>query len=448
MTVTSITLRRARAGAFPTIVAVVAVGLAPSPVAALPTSSPRFDHLAASSTDARISFLLPGRMASSRLGGAAGSVLAVEVRDAATHRLVFSRGGTRGLRGASTAKLFTSAVALQTMGGDHRLVTWVRLGPISGTDGIRSATVSLVAGGDPLLASSDLDTLAQRTVAALRSRGISKVSVTIDDTLFAPPTRPSGWPDSYGRDVVRPVRALVRDGRLLTDVSTDAGRYFTARVAARGALGGPTVRASYGGRLHLSPARPTLAATTGHTVEQSVRQMLLESDNQIAEMLFRLSALATGRSATWTGAQKTAMKVLGHLGVPLAGVRIIDGSGASRDSRLTARALTIVLERAVDVRANPALAPLYVGRAMPVAARSGTLAERFATTPSSCAAGKIVAKTGALHDVQALSGVTTGTDGHLKAFAILLENPPLDRYSVSAVRVAIDGLAATITGCW
>ena len=445
---TSITPPRALAGVFPAIVAMVAVGLAPAPAAAIPTPATRFGQLAASSTDARISSLLPRRMASSRLGGATGAVLAVEVRDARTHRLVFSRGGTSSLRGASTAKLFTSTVALQTMGGDHRLVTRVRLGTISRAGGVTSATVSLVAGGDPLLASSDLDALAQRAVTALRSRGVTKVSVTVDDTLFAPPTRPRGWPASYGLDVVRPVRALVRDGRMLTDVTTDAGRYFSARVAARGTAGGTTVQASFGGRLRLSPGRPTLASTPGHTVEQAVRQMLKVSDNQIAEMLFRLSALATGRTATWAGGQATAVSVLGRLGVPLDGVRIIDGSGASRDDRLTARALAIVLERAVNVRAHPALAPIYVGRAMPVAARSGSLAWRYSTAPSRCAAGKVVAKTGALHDVLSLSGVTVGADGHPKTFAILLENPPTDRYGGSEVRVAIDGLAATITGCW
>ena len=107
-----------------------------------------------------------------------------------------------------------------------------------------------------------------------------------------------------------------------------------------------------------------------------------------------------------------------------------------------------MLERAVNVLAHPALAPIYVGRAMPVAARSGSLAWRYATTPSRCAAGKVVAKTGALHDVLSLSGVTMGADGHPKTFAILLENPPTDRYGGSEVRIAIDGLAATITGCW
>ncbi|MEI6374054.1 MAG: D-alanyl-D-alanine carboxypeptidase, partial [Actinomycetes bacterium] len=404
-----------------------------------PTLTPA--RVSAAAADARIVRLLPGRMASSLLGGAPGAILAIEVRDSASGRLVYAKQNTTGLRGASTNKLFTAAVAFETMGPSHRLVTKARLGTVSGT----TAALSLVGGGDPLLTSAQLDALAARTVTALRARGLKQVSVSIDDTLFAPPTPAVGWPSSYGLDVVRPVRPLVRDGRMLTDVATDAGKYFAARVAVHG---GSQVSATYTGRAHFTSSRPTLASTSGHTVEQAVRQMLQISDNDIAEMLFRLSAHADRMPATWSGGIQTVRNQMKKLGVPLANVVFRDGSGASREDRLTALSLTVLLDIVVNKIAHPELSSIYYGRAMPVAGRTGSLSGRYLSAPSSCAAGLTVAKTGALHDVLSLAGITVGADGARRSFTILLENPPTDRYGGRPVRVAIDGLVATIAGCW
>ena len=58
------------------------------------------------------------------------------------------------------------------------------------------------------------------------------------------------------------------------------------------------------------------------------------------------------------------------------------------------------------------------------------------------------AKTGTLTGAVALSGTAVGWDGQARVFSIIVNHPPTDRYSVLTVRRAMDGLAATITGCW
>jgi D-alanyl-D-alanine carboxypeptidase/D-alanyl-D-alanine-endopeptidase (penicillin-binding protein 4) len=58
--------------------------------------------------------------------------------------------------------------------------------------------------------------------------------------------------------------------------------------------------------------------------------------------------------------------------------------------------------------------------------------------------GRLVAKTGTQRDVVALSGVTTGTDGRRQVFSFIVNGPA----SSLTVRRAVDGLAATVTGCW
>jgi D-alanyl-D-alanine carboxypeptidase/D-alanyl-D-alanine-endopeptidase (penicillin-binding protein 4) len=96
--------------------------------------------------------------------------------------------------------------------------------------------------------------------------------------------------------------------------------------------------------------------------------------------------------------------VLADHEVPLAGVRIADGSGLSSLDRLTPKALVTILQRAwADPEIGPTLA-----RVLPEGGRDGTLRHRR-LGPS------VRAKTGTLTTVSALSGYVRGR----YAFAIL-----------------------------
>jgi D-alanyl-D-alanine carboxypeptidase/D-alanyl-D-alanine-endopeptidase (penicillin-binding protein 4) len=93
---------------------------------------------------------------------------------------------------------------------------------------------------------------------------------------------------------------------------------------------------------------------------------------------------------------------------------------------------------------------MYDASSLPTAGVDGTLKakfHRFTLMPSACAKGKIRAKTGTLHDTITLSGITHDIHGQLKVFSFLVNNPPR-HVTPLRTRVAIDGLAATITGCW
>jgi D-alanyl-D-alanine carboxypeptidase/D-alanyl-D-alanine-endopeptidase (penicillin-binding protein 4) len=105
---------------------------------------------------------------------------------------------------------------------------------------------------------------------------------------------------------------------------------------------------------------------------------------------------------------------LAKAGVPLAGVRIVDGSGLSRFDRLTAQSLAAILRTGA---ADPTIRDAFVG-SLAVAGVSGTLEKRLATRPTR---GRVVAKTGTTLRASALAGFVR----HRYVFAILQNGRPV-----------------------
>ena len=189
----------------------------------------------------------------------------------------------------------------------------------------------------------------------------------------------------------------------------------------------------------------TLAVLQGQRLDQQVMTMLQFSDNDMAENLARHVAIAEGLRPDWAGATAARAQVLQRLGIPTTGLRLLDGSGLSRANRASAQSLVAMLALAA-APTRPEFASVAVG-GLPTAGRTGSLRPargRFVTAPSKCAAGNLWAKTGLLRDVVGLAGYTRSTDGHLQAFAIVVNGAE----SSLTLRRRVDSLAATITGCW
>ncbi len=402
--------------------------------AAAPTAAVRADAAGgADSADRTIAYRLQQRFPQAGLGpGRVGQVL-----DAASGRTVWSSGAQVGRMPASTAKLATAVTALTVLGPGNTERTRVVY-----ADG----TVYLVGGGDQGLDRAGLTRLAGDAAQALTSRGLALHDLRVDDSLFPAPSPAPGWQPGYYPYELAPVRALALRGDRVDDTAVTAGGVFAHGLAAAGFAvpPGPVRRAvapAVGGGVQL------LASRASAPLWNTVEYMLKVSDNNIAEGLLRLSALAKGLPATWQGGTATVRQVLDGYRVPMGGVALFDGSGLSRQDRMTAAALSGLAALAVDP--DPArhrmLWPLLQG--LPIAGRDGTLAarlHRFDTAPSSCAAGLVHAKTGTLHDSTALAGVARGSDGRWKAFAFV-ENGPVGK---KQARKGLDGLAATVAGCW
>ena len=110
------------------------------------------------------------------------------------------------------------------------------------------------------------------------------------------------------------------------------------------------------------------------------------------------------------------MGYLRKVGMAMEGVRLSDGSGLTRNNRLTSRALAKLLFKA---RREPWFDAFYAS--FPVARNrermvGGTLRNRMNGTR---AAYNARGKTGTLSGVTALSGYVTGADGRRYVFSML-----------------------------
>jgi serine-type D-Ala-D-Ala carboxypeptidase/endopeptidase (penicillin-binding protein 4) len=239
-------------------------------------------------------------------------------------------------------------------------------------------------------------------------------AVVGDETWFDAQRTAPGWKPSYFIDESPPLSALVVDraryGRAISrQPALAAALLFRAALRAAGVAVPGSVKLGAADEL----AYP-LASVESPSLESIVRTMNLESDNFTAEMLLKeLGAVQTNVGSSAAGAA-VVMRLLADAGVPLVGVRIVDGSGLSLLDRLTANALVALLQ---VMWSDATLRPSLV-RSLPVAGVSGTLEKRMRRGP---ARGAVLAKTGTTSIASALAGFVKGR----YAFAVLQNGHPL-----------------------
>ena len=142
-----------------------------------------------------------------------------------------------------------------------------------------------------------------------------------------------------------------------------------------------------------------------------------DSDNFTAELVLKtLGRLVLGKGTTATGA-RVVTSVLAEAGIPLTGVRIVDGSGLSRLDRLTTRALAAILVAAWN---DPEVRPV-LWDSLAVAGRSGTMKRRLDRRP---AVGNVRAKTG----TTAVSSALTGFVGRRFVFSVVQNGSPISTW--------------------
>ncbi len=452
-------------------------------LATVPPPQPPPPPAPPASRDALIAWLSP-------LVGAAAQfsegTVAVLVTDEYGREVVGSDADTPVMP-ASTQKLLTAAAVLVTLGPDGRLRTHLETTAPVGPDGVLAGEVVVVGAGDPTLVTDEyarwiypsrprtpLEDLADALVAA----GVSVIAgdVVADVSGFVGDARAEGWQDNYFHDLdARYTSGLTVDAGLETlitlpepeDEDDEQGEAAAQDEAQQPAPAVPDVRVQLvpDPALHTvrelvrvleergvvvegeprvgEPTAPRvgrLVTVESPPMREVLRFAVQRSDNHLSDQLFLVVGRLRTGEGSWPRGERGVRQVLDHLGVDHRGTRFADGSGLSRDDRVTPR-LLVELDRAM-------LAGRHADTwrsLMAVMGESGTLSERMRGT---VAVGRFVGKTGTLRDVTALSGAVLEGDEPRFHLAVLANDPGGGRW---AARVLMDelilALVAEVDGC-
>jgi D-alanyl-D-alanine carboxypeptidase/D-alanyl-D-alanine-endopeptidase (penicillin-binding protein 4) len=333
------------------------------------------------------------------------------VLDLRTGQTVFAQNASLALRPASNEKLATTYAALTALGPSFQIETDV-LGDGQQSGAIWRGDLVLKGYGDPALSGAKLGSLARQVAAA----GITHVSGRIlgDESWFDTRRTGVGWKAQFYLHESPALSALIVNRGW-------TGRYETARPALMAAqlfrleLRHAGVAVTGGTAVGVASADAVqVADVESPPLSVLVRHMDVYSDNFYAEMLLKEIGAVQGGGGSAAAGLAVTRQLLGEAGVPLAGVRMVDGSGLSLLDRWTSRALASLLQ---TMWRDPDLEP-YVLRALPIAGETGTLHYRMRSGP---ARGVVRAKTGTTNNSSALSGFV----GSRYVFSILENGRPV-----------------------
>ena len=320
----------------------------------------------------------------------------------------------------------------------------------------------LVAGGDTLLSAgasnpkqivgrAGLTTLAEQTIKALNEgeKPTAALPVYLDGTFFTGPSVNPGWDDAdVASGQITPIHPIALESHTVPGKSTASNpvRPDDAAVAAQQAFVDALNTAGKESGLSFTlaerrtaPAEAVeIAAVESATLLEQAQHMMLESDNALAEVLGRCTAIAAGKEGSGEAAQQTVHQALVDAGVNVENLVQADVCGMSLTDRVTARTLVqVVALLNADEHAEQLMSTF------PVAGVSGTLSGRFGAANAVHARTFVQAKTGTLYTVSSLCGVATRPDGTRLIFAIIL-NDLGGSDALPAAKERVDAAAAAI----
>ena len=387
--------------------------------------------------------------------------ISVSVKDVSTGKTVYSLNDKIPKNPASTLKIITLNASLNTLGKDYEFSTELYKNT--------NNELYLKLGGDPFLTSSNLNTL----FAAASSKNITEPkAVYVDDFIFDDVEWGEGWQwdddlnplmpkfSSYNLDknllniVITPTAtdapaeirttkfypvtfmnlvttgdhnliSITRNNSISPNIINIQGsikkqvtkqipvnypkRYFIIRCeeAIRAA------KIDYYGKFNQkkTPSQNVyLVSKITHPISDVVAEILKNSNNLAAESVFKA---AGAKYVNNTGSLENSLKMLNayfeKININPEQIRIVDGSGVSKNNLITADFMSEFLVKiSSDSDYKNSLQT----------AGEGTLSERMLYFKDN-----IRAKTGTLSDISAIAGYLTARSGKTYAFDIMINDP-------------------------
>jgi D-alanyl-D-alanine carboxypeptidase/D-alanyl-D-alanine-endopeptidase (penicillin-binding protein 4) len=334
--------------------------------------------------------------------------------------------------------VLTAAAVLSTFGPNYQVSTPVK---------IQGDAVYLVGAGDPLMprakGAGSLKALAQQTAQSLKTRGQKKIQLIFDDSLFTGPALGPAWKSTYPRlGVAAPVNALTVGGARVSPGSiarvSNPAKQTAQLFAQRLRNQGIAVSKIRGGSTPTSATQ--LASVSSQPMSDLVGVMLLDSDNDVAEILAHLVGVKVVGEGSFTGGARAMTSVLASKGIDTADLMLFDGSGLSTRNRASSEVIGQVFTDMVRGD-QPQWAAIATG--LPIAAETGTLDDRFDSKGTRAGAGVVRAKTGSLTGVASLAGTIMDRSGRLLVF-VMMGNKVR---SITSARNTMDLMAASLAKC-
>lgn len=344
----------------------------------------------------------------------AGTKMAVLIYNPLTQDTIVSINHTQTMIPASNTKLFTSATALELMGGGYLISTVIFSDDDDFSDGTIDGNIYIKGFGNPTFTTEDLEDL----VKQLYQSGVKKVIGNIigDDTYFDNIYSRDDWISEERTNVkLPPISALVIDRNRTTVSKKRRGRYRNYFVN----VDNPPLFAAkkFREKLIANGIEVTGSAVSSQTpdsaiplVESSIELRDLmklinkNSDNFYAECLFKtLGAVYSGKQSNSFFATQAILNYIEDFGIYSTGTKIVDGSGISRFDQVTAGALVGLLEKIYfNIKQYD---DFY--NSLSIAGVDGTLQKRMLGT---AAENNFRGKTGTLNGVSSISGYVTNAD--------------------------------------
>ncbi|NGP52046.1 D-alanyl-D-alanine carboxypeptidase/D-alanyl-D-alanine-endopeptidase [Thioalkalivibrio sp. XN8] len=175
-------------------------------------------------------------------------------------------------------------------------------------------------------------------------------------------------------------------------------------------------------------ARP-LFAYDSLPLNEQLRLINKWSNNPMTRhLLLTLGMADAGPPATIEKGRAALAQWVAERGLAMPGLFVDNGSGLSRDTRVTAAGLGALL---LDAWAHPQMAD-FIG-SMPIAAHDGTLRRRFHGDMR----GRLSLKTGRLDDVAAIAGLVQSRSGQRYVVVVMLNAPDAHRGIGEGVQEAV-----------
>lgn len=354
---------------------------------------------------------------------------------------------------ASTTKTLTAFTAVHTLEMSGTLDTEVYL-----THADTSPTIVLQGHGDMLLGEGQNDpshingraglaTLAQNTAQSLRQRGIDQVALAVDDSLFGDDNTSTALEQNNdGNAMYTPLSSMAVDGGRMrygltadpdafTDYPTlsrttasDAAQTFRSLLTRQG------ITVTDSSDTSGTEASARIAKVSSAPLNEVMAFMLRHSDNTLAELFARLTALKLGLGNSMDADIQAVVQVLRANDIPTDGLHLTSCSGLAAGTRLRIPTLLAVQRSLVGL--DDGGAAEIEGLSVP--GLTGTARNRAANDDIK---GLARVKTGSLGGVRALVGNVSREHGGVLLFAVIVNDSSDELAANNAIDDFMAGLA-------